>query len=184
MQRIPHTVNEALPNTAARRTSRRRLIAAGASAVVVSGTVAATAPSPAAAQDHPLAGTWLGTLVREDHPADFPVVRFVYTFEPDGSLSAAGPPSVVEAGDRVTINAGHGAWRSLPGRQYAFHYTSGAYTETGVFRFAIVVTAKVTLNPTQDNWSGTYQRADLDADGMTLRTVHGTVSATLVPISD
>ncbi len=88
------------------------------------------------------------------------------------------------AGDRVNINAGHGAWRSLPGRRYAFHYTSGAYTESGVFRFAVVVTAVVTLTPTQDSWSGTYQRADLDADGRTLRTVNGTVSATLVPIRD
>ena len=178
-----HTGNEP-PSAAVRRTSRRRLLVASTAGVVLSGTVSTALPSRVAAQDHPLAGTWLGTLIREDHPPDFPVVRFVYTFEPDGSLSAAGPPSIVEAGERVNINAGHGAWRSLPGRRYAFHYTSGAYTESGVFRFAVVVTAVVTLTPTQDSWSGTYQRADLDADGRTLRTVNGNVSATLVPIRD
>ena len=85
--------------------------------MVLSGTVAAIASTPEVAQDHPLARTWLGTLVREEHPADFQVVRFIYAFEPDGSLSAASPPAVEEAGDRVNINAGHGAWRLLPGRR-------------------------------------------------------------------
>jgi hypothetical protein len=173
----PSQSKTAPPPNVARRTSRRRLIAAGAGAVA-----AAAAITPTAAEDSPLAGAWLATSIRQDPSPDFPTIRFLYTFYADGSLSADGPPTVLEGTDRVYNSARHGAWRALGGRRYAFHYLGGVYDDRGAYRHTIVLTAEVTLATSGDAWSGTYRRTDLALDGSTLRQVPGTIEAVLVPI--
>jgi hypothetical protein len=162
---------------AARLTNRRSLLAAGAG-----GVAAAAAIAPAAAGDAPLAGAWLATSVRQDPTSDFPTIRFLYTFYADGSLSADGPPTVLEGTDRVYNSARHGAWRALGGRRYAFHYIGGVYDDRGAYRFTIVLSADVALADTGDAWSGSYRRTDLALDGSILRQVPGMIEAVLIRI--
>jgi hypothetical protein len=164
------------------RLPRRRLLGwtAGGRGAIAAGATMAMAPATPPASH--VEGTWLADFRVTDAPPDRPPVTLRIALLTGGVVVAqVGPVSRNPDGSLNFLSGGLGVWgTSVHGFEFNYVYTRLLDQATRT----LVATTWVALTITEsaDEWSGIWQRRDLDADGGVALETGGTVRAHRQPL--
>ncbi|MBA3633378.1 MAG: hypothetical protein H0W58_11325 [Acidobacteria bacterium] len=78
--------------------------------------------------------------------------------------------------------AGHGAWKKIGSRRYAFTFLQILYDADGNYQGEAKTRHSITLNRRGDSWSGQLQVEIFDADGNVVFTGSATEQATRIEV--
>jgi hypothetical protein len=155
---------------------RRAILRGGGAGALAAGAALAAGPA-AAAPDQRLDGVWRTTFART-LPSLNPFLNVrTFTCYADGTAMLGGPPVNPEAGRLIYRDTGSGEWLRTGDRRFIAGVVINNYGEDGGLLYETILRIELTLDPSLDSLSGTYESRDIERDGALRGTRGGEITA-------